>query len=227
MGRLLVNPDILLYLVWCACVGLCTGLVWQFLYWLIEDLIVADGCEGFSGVKTLQGAVQAVQCLAGELPFFFLSGWIFDAVGHHRSMSLVLLFFGIRFTLYSVIGDPWWFLPVELCNGVTSGLFYACMASYAKIVAPKGAEATVQVRKHTDAATATRSFGTKCPQGMVGASFEGLGVSLGGFAGGILYAGFGGQTTFRIFGVGAFVAFLLHASVQHTFLRSDKEKTRT
>lgn len=62
-------------------------------------------------------------------------------------MSLVLFALGVRLILYSVISNPWWFLPVELSNGLTFGLFFACMASYASIIAPPGTEATMQVRK--------------------------------------------------------------------------------
>ena len=47
-------------------------------------------------------------------------------------------------------------LPIELLNGLTFGMAYASMASYASIVAPPGTEATTQ--------------------GLVGAVFEGLGI---------------------------------------------------
>lgn len=99
-------------------------------------------------VKTLEGLVMGIQCLGGELPFFFLSGYILQRLGHVHCMTLVLLGVGIRFILYSVLVDPWFVLPVELMNGVTFGLFYATMASYASIVAPPGTEATVQVSKY-------------------------------------------------------------------------------
>lgn len=87
------------------------------------------------------------QCLLGEVPFFFLSGWIIKKIGHVNTMSLVLFGLGVRLILYSVISNPWWFLPIELSNGLTFGLFFACMASYASIVAPPGTEATMQVRQ--------------------------------------------------------------------------------
>ena len=70
-------------------------------------------------------------------------------------MSLVIGMFGLRFILYSVVSNPWFFLPIELLNGFTFGIFYAVMTSYASIVAPPGGQATVQ--------------------GIVGAAFEGLG----------------------------------------------------
>jgi len=44
-----------------------------------------------------------------------------------------------------MLQNPWYILPIELMNGVTFGLFYATMASYASIVAPPGTDATMQV----------------------------------------------------------------------------------
>ena len=57
--------------------------------------------------------------------------------------------------VFSVIQNPWLFLPVEVLQGLTFGLFYSTMTSYASVVALPGTEATMQA--------------------MVGASFEGLG----------------------------------------------------
>ena len=125
---------------------MCTALIWNFLFWLLEDLASAQGCGFLEWIKTLQGLVMAVQCLLGELPFFFLSGWILKRIGHVHVMTLILLVLGVRLILHSIIKNPWWFLPIELSNGLTFGLFYAAMASYASIIAPPGTETTVQVR---------------------------------------------------------------------------------
>lgn len=70
-------------------------------------------------------------------------------------MSLAIAAFGLRFVLYYLVVNPWLFLPIELLNGFTFGIFYTVMTSYASIVAPPGAQATMQ--------------------GIVGATFEGLG----------------------------------------------------
>lgn len=96
-------------------------------------------------MKTLEGLVMGIQCFGGELPFFFLSGWILKKIGHIHAMSLVLLGFGVRFLFYSILSDPWWVLPIEFMNGITFGIFYSTMASYASILAPSGTEATIQV----------------------------------------------------------------------------------
>ncbi|CAH0547882.1 unnamed protein product [Brassicogethes aeneus] len=201
VAKLLMDVRIFVFLLWCVFVGLCTSLVWNFLFWLIEDLAKAQDMQ--SNVKTLEGLVSAIQCLLGELPLFFLSGAILKRIGHVHAMSLVLLILGLRFILYSVIPNPWWFLPIELSNGLTFGLFYSTMASYASIVAPPGTEATMQ--------------------GMVGAVFEGVGVSLGSFVAGILFKEHGGAMCFRMFGIGSLVACLLHASVQFLLSRKDYE----
>ncbi|KAJ8965602.1 hypothetical protein NQ317_004361 [Molorchus minor] len=203
VGKLLVDIRIIVYLVWCICVGMCTGLIWQFLFWLIEDLAKAQGCETVSLVKTLQGLVMAIQCLGGELPFFFLSGWILKKIGHVYTMSLVLLVLGLRLSLYSILTNPWWILPIEFSNGLTFGLFFACMASYASIVAPPGTEATMQ--------------------GLVGAVFEGVGVSLGSFLAGLSYNLYGG-TTFLYFGIGSLIACVFHFCVQYSIKTKGNEK---
>lgn len=149
VGKLISRPRIVVFLFWCAFVGACTGCLWQFQFWLLEDLAKLqennEGCDMHLWIKTLEGLVMGIQCLGGELPFFFLSGWILKRIGHIHCMSIVLLGFGIRYILYSALVDPWWVLPIELMNGVTFGLFYATMASYASIAAPPGTEATIQV----------------------------------------------------------------------------------
>ncbi|XP_075990803.1 sugar baby transporter isoform X2 [Anticarsia gemmatalis] len=182
VGTLLSSLPTVIFLLWTIAVGMCTGLVWQFLFWLLEDIA---GCEETNYNKTLQGLVSAIQTFGGEIPFLFVSGHILKRVGHINMMSLVLLAFGIRFILYSYLTNAWWVLPIELFQGITFGMFYPTMTSYASIVSPPGTETTVQ--------------------GLVGAVFEGVGTALGSFVGGRLYGIYEGWITFRIFGIGALI----------------------
>lgn len=146
IGVLFLSPAILIFFAWCIVIGLGTSLIWNFLFWHLEELAAADSsCDINSWMKTLQGLTMGIQCFGGELPFFFISGWVLEKIGHIHSMSLVLLGFGIRFLLYSILTNPWWVLPIEFMQGVTFGIFYSTMASYASIVAPLGTEATLQV----------------------------------------------------------------------------------
>lgn len=121
---------------------------------LVEDVAYEWDCH-FGALKLLQGLIMGVQCFGGEIPFFFLSGWFIQKLGHVNAMSLVIGVFGIRYILYYTVVNPWLFLPIELLNGFTFGIFYATMTSYASRVAPPGTEATMQ--------------------GIVGAAFEGIG----------------------------------------------------
>ncbi|XP_028134563.1 major facilitator superfamily domain-containing protein 6 [Diabrotica virgifera virgifera] len=200
---LLFDVRIIVFLFWCIGVGMCTGLMWQFQFWLVEDLAKNQGCTGMVYVKTLEGLLQGVQTVLGEAPFFFFSGVIIKKLGHVNTMSLVLFAVGIRFLLYSVIPNPWYFLPIEISNGLTFGLFFACMASYASIVAPSGTEATMQ--------------------GLVGAVFEGVGVSAGSYLGGYCYKHFGGPLTFRYFGYGAIIVCFIHIAIQYLIRGSQNQ----
>lgn len=52
--------------------------------------------------------------------------------------------FSVRVLLYSFVTNPWYFIPIELFHGLSFGIFYPNMIAYASLVAPKGAQATVQ-----------------------------------------------------------------------------------
>ncbi|XP_054735184.1 major facilitator superfamily domain-containing protein 6 isoform X1 [Anastrepha obliqua] len=193
VGQIFLSVRCVIFFIWCVSIGLCTALVWNFLLMHLDELgEKLEGCQ--NSIKTLEGIAMGIQCFGGELPFFFLSGWILRKIGHINAMSLVLFAFGVRFTLYYLLVNPWYVLPIELLNGVTFGIFYSTMASYTSIVAPPGTEATMQ--------------------GLVGAIFEGLGVSLGSLIAGNLFADLGGSETFLIFGIFSFTVFVVHLCVQ-------------
>lgn len=188
VGSLLSSLPTVFFLLWTIAVGMCTGLLWNFLFWHLED-VAASSCNGADYVKTLQGLVSAIQTFAGEIPFLFVSGSILKKVGHVNMMSIVLFAFGVRFVLYSLLTNAWWTLPIEMFQGITFGMFYPTMTSYANIVSPSGTETTVQ--------------------GLVGAIFEGVGTAIGSFVGGRLYDTYGGWFTFRVYGIGAFVCCVI------------------
>jgi len=200
--QLISSAKILVFVIWCTAVGIMTSIIWQWLLWYLQDLAYLMDNEEESCVKSqgpywvtlLLGLNMGVQCWVGEVPMFFLSGWIIKTLGHTNTMTLVLGAFGVRFMLYSFITNPWFSLPIEILNGVTFGIFYSTMASYAHIIAPPGSESTMQ--------------------GIVGAAFEGLGVAIGSFVGGAIYKNMGGIFMFRAFGFFALFLCILHAGVQ-------------
>ncbi|XP_050600988.1 major facilitator superfamily domain-containing protein 6 [Bombus affinis] len=165
---------------WCIGAGMCTSVVWNFLFWYIEDLASSSQ---ITRLKTLQGLLTGVQCFLGELPFNFISGNILRRLGHMNVMSLVLLIYAIRFMAYSTISNPWWFLVIEILHGPTLGLCWPTMVSYGDKVTPPGTKATIQ--------------------GFIGAIFEGIGVSSGSLICGWLINTYGGVIALRVFSVGA------------------------
>ncbi|XP_034480769.1 major facilitator superfamily domain-containing protein 6 isoform X2 [Drosophila innubila] len=205
VGQMFLSMRCVVFFLWCVAIGLGTALIWNFLFIYLEEL--ATPYDGGQHIKTLEGLVMGIQCFGGELPLFFLSGWILKRMGHVNAMSLVLFGFGVRFILYSMLQNPWYILPIELLNGITFGLFYATMASYASIVAPPGTEATMQ--------------------SLVGAIFEGVGVSMGSQIAGQLFAAVSARTTFEIFGIGAFIIFIIHVCVQMYLQRNVPDENGT
>ncbi|XP_050457331.1 major facilitator superfamily domain-containing protein 6 isoform X1 [Cataglyphis hispanica] len=171
---------VLVFAWWCIGAGMCTAVIWNFLFWYSE--IIATSSH-VAWIKTLQGLMTGVQCFLGELPFNFVSGSILKKLGHINVMSLVLLIYAIRFMAYSLISNPWLFLILELLHGPSFGLCWPTMVSYGDKVTPSGTKATMQ--------------------GFVGAIFEGIGVASGSFICGWLIDTFGGVTLLRTFSVGA------------------------
>ncbi|XP_043226818.1 major facilitator superfamily domain-containing protein 6-like [Amphibalanus amphitrite] len=190
LGALLVRPAVVLFVLSCCVVGTMTGLLWTFFFLHLQDVALAWDCSAFEWISLVSGLTLLVQCFLGEVPFFFISGWVIRKLGHVYTQTVVLLAFGVRFLLYSLLKNPWVVLPIELLNGLTFGLFYANMVGYACAVAPPGMTATLQ--------------------GLVGASFECVGVAIGSGFGGILYGSVGGAMMFRIFGLISVAASVLY-----------------
>jgi len=92
---------------------------------------------------------------------------------------------------YSFLTDPWYALPIELLNGLTLGVYWSTMASYAYLVAPPGTASTLQ--------------------GIFGAIFEGIGTSIGSLLGGLIFQKYGGVILFRSWGVFALSTGILFA----------------
>jgi len=208
--NILRQPRVAVFLVWCFGCGLLTSVIWQWLLWYLSDLATKESTsscgDSQSWVTTLLGINMAVQCFVGEVPMFFLSGWVLRNLGHAHTMSLVLIAFSLRFFLYSLLSDPWFSLPIELLNGVTFGLCYAAMTGYAHTIAPEGMEATVQ--------------------GVVGAVYEGAGVATGSLVGGAIYQNYGGVFLFRCASISALALALLHIAAQCWLSRSDQIRAR-
>ncbi|XP_025200189.1 major facilitator superfamily domain-containing protein 6-like isoform X2 [Melanaphis sacchari] len=183
--KLITNFNVIIYLIWIIVMGICTSMPWNYLFWYMEDLTRKYHSNKQYWIKTLQGLAIGIQCIGGEMPFLFFSGWFIKRIGHTYCMALGLFIFALRFYLYSIITNPIWILPVEFTNGITFGLCHAVLVSYARFIAPQNSATTVVA--------------------LSGALFEGVGTSFGGVVGGFLYQIYGGERTFKLFSYGSLI----------------------
>ncbi|XP_035228978.1 major facilitator superfamily domain-containing protein 6-like isoform X1 [Stegodyphus dumicola] len=181
VGQLVVRLRIVVFIISSFLLGAATGLTRSYLFWYLRTL---------NANQLILGLVSGVQCFLGELPFFFFSGWIINKIGHMNTFLMSFIAYGLKFLIHSFLINPWLALLIEVLQGLCFGSFYASMTSYAKVIAPKGTEATVQ--------------------GLVSGVFEGIGVATGSLLGGFGFSILGGRKTF--FWAGIFFTFsgLLH-----------------
>jgi hypothetical protein len=85
---------VLAFAWWCIGAGMCTGVIWNFLFWYTEEISSTHWQKEW--LKTLQGLLTGIQCFLGEMPFNFISGSVIRKVGHINVMSFVLLVYAIR-----------------------------------------------------------------------------------------------------------------------------------
>ncbi|XP_045115275.1 major facilitator superfamily domain-containing protein 6-A-like isoform X2 [Portunus trituberculatus] len=186
------RPHVVLVLVTTGVVGVVSGVLWTFEFLLVVDV----AGKGFVHQKLLLGLLTGVQCFLAEVPFFVLAGRIIQRLGHANALFVSLLGFTLRLILYSVVTNPWVFLPIDLLHGISFGVAYPCFTSYASSVAPKGAAATTQA--------------------IFGAMFFGS-TGVGGFVGGQLFKAVGGAKTFLLMGAATGV-YALMFSLAHLIL---------
>ncbi|KAK4326166.1 hypothetical protein Pmani_003290 [Petrolisthes manimaculis] len=169
---------VLLVLMSTGIVGMACGLLWTFEFILVEDVAKAWQPD-FPHLKLLLGLLMGVQCFLAEVPFLLLAGRIITRLGHINTFFVSLLGFCVRLCFYGAITNPWWFIPADLLHGVSFGIIYPCITSYASAVSPKGAVATTQA--------------------IFGATFF-VSTGVGGLVGGQLYDVVGSKNTFLIIG---------------------------
>ncbi|XP_069959659.1 major facilitator superfamily domain-containing protein 6-A-like isoform X2 [Cherax quadricarinatus] len=177
--RALWQPHVVLILITLVVIGTTCGVLWTFQFLLVED-VALQWDPDFPHLKLLLGLVLGVQCFLAEVPFFFLAGRIIKRIGHANAFLISLVGFAVRLNLYSVISNPWWFLPADILHGISFGISYPCLTSYASVISPPGAAATTQA--------------------IFGAAFFG-GTGLGGLVGGRLFQELGGRKAFLTVGV--------------------------
>ncbi len=134
----------------------------------------------------------------GELPFMMFGYKLLKRWPAKNLLLLALFFLALRLLGYSVAQLPWHFLLVQLLHGPTFALIWIAGVSYADSLSPPDLKAT--------------------GQSLFNMALSGLGGTLGGFTGGLLYDALGAAQTFRLTAVvlvlaGALLFFVNRSSV--------------
>ncbi|GFU06640.1 major facilitator superfamily domain-containing protein 6 [Nephila pilipes] len=192
IGTVMNSKRFILFAIGALLSGMGLGFTWFYLLWFITSI---------GGSSLLCGLVQTVQSFTGDIPFMFFSGWMLNKLGDFNIVTLSLLACCIRFLWYSQLQNAWLVLPIEWTHGITYGVFYATMASFAKMNAKPGTEATTQ--------------------SVIFAIFDGLGSGIGNIVAGIGFDYLGGKDMF--FYTGIFFGCSSAISVAFTFIARNKK----
>jgi hypothetical protein len=161
----LLKPHIITFIVTVLCMGMCMGIITNFLFIWLEEL---------GGGADIMGWSLFFTCVS-EVPLFHFSGALIKRFGNTVLLIAALVCYGIRLVAYSFLTEPWAVLPIELLHGVTFGIGWACCVAFAAEVAPLDLRSTVQ--------------------GLLAGVHWGIGNSVGAVVGGFTYAAVGGQRT--------------------------------
>jgi PPP family 3-phenylpropionic acid transporter len=157
LKQLLGNRQWLLFLITLFISGVGLSTAHSFLFLYMKDL---------GASQSLMGVALAVATLS-ELVIFFYLGRLLDRWGTRSILIVTLIAHIVRLIGYSLVRTPEWVLLIQLLHGPTFSLIWVAGVSYANQMAPRGMGATAQ--------------------GLLSATYFGLGATGGGLIGGYLY----------------------------------------
>lgn len=170
------HPSIIQYLSLMTTIGILTAFHWTFFFWYIEQIHGRD--------PLLMGVSLMIACLIGEVPFFMFAHRIVQFFGPSISLSLVLGAFSARFLLYGYFipnVNIWFLCLTEILQGPTFALFYCVLTAVGQTFAE-----TIKQDKEMERDDEEKVLIHATMQGIVSASYEGLGLGFGALIGGYL-----------------------------------------
>jgi len=79
------------------------------------------------------------------LKSFYFSGKILKKLGYGYTFTFCFICYALRLGLISLASTPWWVLLIEFfMQGPSYALSFTAIISYANVITPTGASATVQ-----------------------------------------------------------------------------------
>lgn len=179
LTQLLSNKQWMLFLITLLISGIGLSTAHSFLFLYMKDL---------GASQSLMGASLAVATLS-ELVIFFYSGRLLDRWGTRKVLIATLIAHIIRLVGYSLVRTPELVLLIQLLHGPTFSLIWVSGVSYANQIAPKGMGATAQ--------------------GLLSATYFGMGATGGGLIGGYLYEQIGPFQMYFYAGIWVSIALIL------------------
>ena len=167
--KLFVDCQHLCFILTLLCAGASMGFTHTFLFWHLHDI---------GGSQFLFSIVAAVQCIS-EVIMYFLSGYLILKIGCDSVLYVGLLANVMRLFTYSVITQPYFSVPLEILQGISSASIWTAAVCYVGL--NDGVQVTLQAMLH--------------------GIYWGLGHGGGGILGGISVSSLGSNATFIIFGI--------------------------
>ncbi len=180
---LLANPCWLLFLTMAFAGGAAMAALNNYLFSYLSELGANEATMGFA---------LTVGTLS-EVPVLFFGDRLLRRFRPYGLLTWSMALTGLRMVLLGASRTPGLVLGVQLLNGVTLPIMWVAGVSYADENAPAGLKATAQ--------------------GLFGAMLMGLGMAVGGFAGGPLLERVGGRGLYLVFGVAVLATVAIVAMI--------------
>ena len=167
--KLFVDCQHVCFIITLLCSGTAMGFTHTFLFWHLHDM---------GGSQFLFSIIAAVQCIS-EVFMYFVSGYLILKIGCDSVLYIGLLANVLRLFAYSVITQPFYSIPLEVLQGISSASIWTAAICYVGL--NEGVQVTLQAMLH--------------------GIYWGLGHGGGGMLGGLVFGYLGSNATFIIFGI--------------------------
>lgn len=175
--KVLRSPQYCFLLVIAFYCGSATGFIETFLFWYLHEM---------GGGQFLFSVINGINC-AGEVCVFLVTDRMISCFGHLNIIYLALVCYSLRFIYFYTVTSPWWVIPAELLQGITTAALWASCVSYVGL--HPGASHTLQ--------------------GILNGVYMGLGFAAGGFVGGGVVHLVGMRNAFLVYSVISFVICII------------------
>ncbi|XP_068761327.1 major facilitator superfamily domain-containing protein 6-like [Montipora capricornis] len=165
--------------------GSATGFIETFLFWYLHEL---------GGDQLLFSVINGFNC-AAEVCVFFVTDRLLCFLGHINVIYLALFCYSLRFIYFYFIQSPWYVLPAELLQGITTAALWSSCVSFVGL--HPGVSNTVQ--------------------GILNGVYMGLGFATGGFMGGLLVHISGMKLAFLFYALASFCSLLIFVVINSIY----------